>query len=109
MRRFPRRRRTFLRENLSLVGEDPPGGRGYILSGEIRVLRADSRIVSFWDMDSSYVGGAHGSYYAHGVNFDPASGKRLALSDVVTDLEAVYQYVEGGREEPGRWKPLPGI
>ena len=83
------------KENLSLVREDPPEpGQEYYIEREIRVQRADSRIVSFWDMDSSYVGGAHGSYYAHGVNFDPASGKRLALSDVVTDLEAVYQYVK---------------
>lgn len=83
------------KENLSLVREDPPeSGQEYYIEREIRVQRADSRIVSFWDMDSSYVGGAHGSYYAHGVNFDPDSGKRLALSDVVTDLEAVYQYVK---------------
>ncbi len=49
------------KKNLSLVGEDPPRRTGYYIEQEIRVQRADSRIVSFWDMDSSYVGGAHGS------------------------------------------------
>ncbi len=50
------------KENLSLVREDPPeSGQEYYIEREIRVQRADSRIVSFWDMDSSYVGGAHGS------------------------------------------------
>lgn len=47
------------KENLSLVREDPPEpGQEYYIEREIRVQRADSRIVSFWDMDSSYVGGA---------------------------------------------------
>lgn len=83
------------KENLSLVREYPPEpGQEYFLERRIRVQRADSRIVSFWDMDSSYVGGAHGSYYAHGVNFDPETGRRLEFLDVVTDAEAAYQYVK---------------
>mgnify|MGYP000281948292 CR=1 FL=1 len=47
------------KENRFPGQEDPPEpGQEYYIEREIRVQRADSRIVSFWDMDSSYVGGA---------------------------------------------------
>ncbi len=60
---------------------------------EIEVTRADSRIFSFIDDESSYTGGAHGSYYKSTRTFDAQTGKALQLSDVVTDYDRVYQMV----------------
>lgn len=70
------------------------GYAGYEISRTIGLERADSRIVSFTDGESSYLGGAHGSYYIYGVNFEPSSGKRLSLNDVAEDYDRVYEYTK---------------
>lgn len=70
------------------------GYAGYEISRTIDLDRADSRIVSFTDGESSYLGGAHGSYYLYGVNFDPLTGKRLSLEDVAEDYDKVYEYTK---------------
>lgn len=63
------------------------------ISREIEITRADSRILSFTDKESSYLGGAHGNYYSSGVVFDAQTGETLRLSDVVNDQDAVAAYV----------------
>lgn len=70
------------------------GYAGYEISRTISLDRADNRIVSFTDGESSYLGGAHGSYYLYGVNFDPLTGKRLSLKDVAEDYDKVYEYTK---------------
>lgn len=63
------------------------------ISREITITRADERILSFINMETSYLGGAHGDYYADAEVFDTETGEALKISDVVTDLDAVYAYV----------------
>ena len=63
------------------------------ISREIDVKRADSKILSFVNTESSYVGGAHGNYYENAEVFDTQKGKVLELKDVVKDYDKVYQYV----------------
>ena len=70
-----------------------PDGTELYISREIKVTRADSRILSFINAESSYVGGAHGSYYENAEVYDVATGETLELSDVVTDYDRVYEYV----------------
>ena len=70
-----------------------PDGTELYISREINVTRADSRILSFINAESSFVGGAHGSYYEDTAVYDVATGELLALSDVVNDYDQVYEYV----------------
>lgn len=71
----------------------------YEISRIINLDRADTRIVSFTNEESSYLGGAHGSYYTKGVNFDPISGKQLSLKDVAEDYDQVYEYTKAYLEK----------
>lgn len=66
----------------------------YEISRSVNLLRADSKIVSFNCNEESYLGGAHGSYYVKGMNFDPATGNLLSLKDVVTDCDQLYEYTK---------------
>lgn len=69
------------------------------ISRKIEITRADSRILSFVNEETAYLGGAHGSYYENGEVYDAETGEALELTDVVTDLDAVYKYVRGSLRE----------
>lgn len=66
------------------------------------VARADSNVFSVKHYYYGYYGGAHGFYSYTGQNYDTATGKLLALSDVITDTarlgeileEKLFQYYE---------------
>ncbi len=92
---------TTYTENLEFAKEASAAGfpAEYYISREIEMERADDRVVSFWNDESSYMGGAHGGYYKSGKNFDARTGAALKLSDVVTDANAVYQFVKNDLEE----------
>ena len=51
------------------------------------IMRADSNYFSIRFYNESYSGGAHGYYMNAGCTFDTKTGKELALTDVVTDLD----------------------
>ena len=74
--------------------EDPEYPTTFTDSESFCVVRADSRIVSLLSVYNGYTGGAHGYEGFSGVNIDPASGKTLALSDVVTDSAAFTALVK---------------
>lgn len=62
-------------------------------SREISILRSDEEIVSLEMVDYEWTGGFHPNYYSHGVNFDPLTGRRLLLADVVTDYDRIMELV----------------
>lgn len=62
----------------------------YTDTGTYYVLRADSHIVSLLEINTGYAGGAHGYEEYKTANFDPVSGKKLTLEDVVKD-EAAFR------------------
>ena len=62
-------------------------------SREITVLRSDEAVVSLLMEDYAWAGGLHPNYYSRGVCFDPLSGQRLRLADVVTDYDRIYDLV----------------
>lgn len=80
-------------ENLEWVrnmeAEGNPGE--WFLYRNVDVVRSDDKILSFWNTQTDYLGGAHGGYYSSGVNFDPKTGNVLELRDVVTDYENLYK------------------
>lgn len=62
-------------------------------SRKITVLRSDETMVSLFMEDYAWAGGLHPNYYGRGVCFDPLSGQRLRLADVVTDYDRIYELV----------------
>lgn len=89
---------TTYMENREWAKEEAPDDEYYI-SRKIEISRADTKVLSFVSTEVSYVGGAHGSYYEAGENFDPETGKALELSDVATDYDALYEYVKTSLRE----------
>ena len=61
---------------------------GYSFYQTVSTARADGAVVSLLEDDYQYEGGAHGSSYREGINFDFATGKRLALADLFYDYTA---------------------
>lgn len=49
------------------------------------VMRADDRILSVQMNCDEYTGGAHPYYWVKGMNLDPATGEKVALTDVLKD------------------------
>lgn len=67
---------------------------GYYLDSSAVLLRSDDRVFSFRQTEGSYFGGAHPNYFVGGENFDPKTGRKLSLEDVVTDYEKMYEYTK---------------
>ena len=61
---------------------------GYSLYQTVSVKRTDEAIVSLLEDTYQYEVGAHGNLYREGINFDSATGKRLALADLFYDYAA---------------------
>ena len=81
-------------ENREYAKEDGfPEDLNLFISREISVTRADQKVLSLVNTETSFMGGAHGSYYEDGEVFDAETGAVLELSDVVTDYDKVYDYV----------------
>ena len=70
------------------------GGVSYNDETSVAVLRADAQVVSIYHDYWSYTGGAHGMYGYWGINYDTATGKRLLLTDVITDREQFFRVLK---------------
>lgn len=53
--------------------------------------RADSSVISFQCLYEEYSGGAHGNYWAKGMNFQVSTGKQLSFWDLSQDRKAFSQ------------------
>ena len=58
-----------------------------VVDTEIIPVRADGRVFSFAVFDYSYLGGAHGSVMYYSYNFNPETGEKIKLTDVVKDTQ----------------------
>ena len=65
----------------------------------VRILRADPQVFSFAEDLYVYSGGAHGISQRIGVTLDTRTGEILELSGVVSDREALAEYVIDSLEE----------
>ena len=67
---------------------------GYAVDDTIYLKRADETVVSFLHCNYCSFGGAHPSTSYSSRNYDSKTGTALELKNVVTDYDAVYQYVK---------------
>ena len=66
---------------------------GYQSISGIDIKRADGRVLSFTDSFYEYTGGVHGNGGTTGISFDAKTGERLDLSDLISDKDALKDYV----------------
>ena len=69
--------------------KDNPDFSGYNDDGHATVLRLDDEVLSISRSYNSFYGGAHGVYGIEGYTYDVQSGVRLAITDVVADMDAL--------------------
>ncbi len=62
---------------------------GFTLEYRQQADRCDSRVLSVAEWYSVFSGGAHGGYGNLAATFDTQTGKKLALSDVISDVSAL--------------------
>lgn len=60
----------------------------FFLEYNMTITRADNKSLSFVISNLAYTGGAHPYGYFKSLNFDPATGDELKLSDIIKDKEA---------------------
>lgn len=72
---------------------------GFFTERNLNIRRADECVVTLSSAYSTYTGGAHPNGGDWPVNFDVKTGKELKLSDVVKDIDAMYEYVENALKE----------
>ncbi|MCQ2540082.1 MAG: DUF3298 and DUF4163 domain-containing protein [Acetatifactor sp.] len=60
---------------------------------DMYVTRSDAQLFSYITNFYEYMGGAHGYYYSRAYNYDPATGRELKLSDLVTDMSKLHELV----------------
>lgn len=53
----------------------------------VNILRADSKVFSFTSVNYNYTGGAHPNTYEIGHNIEVATGKEIALSDLILNKD----------------------
>lgn len=66
---------------------------------DLTLPRADSRAVSILYSMTSFSGGVHGNYYFYSTNLDTATGRSLALGEVVTDMSRLRTILENKLRE----------
>lgn len=76
------------------VEEDQDYFEGYREDISYQGERKDDKVISFVSSYYAYLGGAHGSSYMEGVNYDVKTGKVLTLEDIFTDREAAMEEIK---------------
>lgn len=66
----------------------------YTDESSLTVRRADTQAVSLLYLHSSYTGGVHPNSFYTALNYDTATGRAIALGDVVSDLDGLKAEME---------------
>ena len=77
-----------------LVADFPEAPAWYTVESKDSVLLNDGRLLSLRMSGYSYTGGAHPNFILAAVSFDAQTGRRIDLSDLVTDLDALAKVAE---------------
>lgn len=84
-------------EDFGSDNEDFP----YVMTdhSKLSVLRADSNVVSLFGEYNNYYGGVHGYYSYYGYNYDTKTGKKLVITDVVTNMDKMFELIDAQLQE----------
>jgi hypothetical protein len=96
----------FLAQARSTRAENPDEALPWTLSRSAEIAYQDEKVVSLHLSEEVFQGGAHGLTTARYASFDPATGRRLGLSDLVTP-EGEARLVEIGERELRKVHQIP--
>jgi len=96
----------FLAQARSTGKENPQDALPWGLSRSAEIAYQDPKVVSLHLAEEVYQGGAHGLTTARYASFDPATGRRLGLSDLLTP-EGEARLVEIGERELRKVREIP--
>jgi hypothetical protein len=96
----------FLAQARSTRKENPADALPWSLSRSAEIAYQDPKVVSLRLSEEAYQGGAHGLTTNRYASFDPATGRRLGLSDLVTP-EGEARLAEIGERELRKVHQLP--
>ena len=96
----------FLAQARSTRSENPDEALPWTLSRSVEIAYQDPKVVSLHLSEEVFQGGAHGLTTERYASFDPATGRRLGLSDLVTP-EGEARLVEIGERELRKVHQLP--
>ena len=95
---FQRNKDAGLEEELSWAREQygwmPDSFYAYTDESSLTVRRADTQAVSLLYLHSSYTGGIHPNYFYATLNYDTATGREIALEDVISDFDGLKTEME---------------
>jgi hypothetical protein len=75
----------FLSDFAAFKASEPKSAQSWFLERKAFVLRSDPNLLGLSFSERSYLGGAHGMATLHYLNFDPMTGARKALADVLRE------------------------
>jgi len=96
----------FLAQARSTRKENPDEASPWSLSRLAEIAYQDPKVVSLRLSEEAYQGGAHGLTTVHYASFDPATGRRLGLADLVTP-EGEARLLEIGERELRKVHEVP--
>lgn len=97
---------AFLAEARSIRKENPDGALPWSLTRSVEIAYQDPKVVSLHVSEDVFQGGAHGLVTEQYASFDPATGRRLGLADLVTP-EGEARLVEIGERELRKVREVP--
>lgn len=82
---------------------------GFTSASKYFVQRADDRILSIRVDEDKHTGDVHPNYRTLGINFDPATGQELALTEVLTDTEKLPAILTDKMREKYTFEHFEGL
>ncbi len=79
--------------SMHVAMQDEEGIDAFSSARHIAIPRNDGRLLTILFNDTSYTGGAHGSYSTRGYCFDMASGERLTLADLSENEDTLCAFL----------------
>lgn len=95
----------FLAQARNTRKENPDGALPWTLSRTAEIAYQDPKVVSLRFSEDVFQGGAHGLSTVHYASFDPATGRRLGLADLVAP-DGESRLVEMGERELRKMREL---
>lgn len=86
--------KTYIQEFDQLVAESPEYPFSWEIEVEGSVFYQSDKVLSVALNSYAYTGGAHPNFFLDLINFDLATGKKLTLSDIFTNLDQLKVVVE---------------
>lgn len=99
----------FIGEYEAFMASEPEFATGWAVETNGKILYQSPEIASIEIATYSYAGGAHPNTYVSLLNFESTTGKKLELTDLVTDIEKLKPLAESKFREARELSPTADL